>query len=354
MRMQGQTNINKDHLKEEGFLLQISSDRYLLAAGPFSRAFEPSPDVWSLFHPPFFPSEFQSQRWCIPASTTVFSREKLLVFLEDQKKDIIDIQWQSPDFHVFRDFFFNVQEQIKKNKLQKVVPVFFETSDSFIKEEDVLALVHRLVSNSMSAMAYAYWSGEYAIVGATPEYLFRKKGQYVQTMALAGTARDSEHDLLKDSKEQWEHQLVVDELKSLLAPFGEYRLSDTYIYKVGNIQHLRTDFKLQLKLDLSYKKLCQLLHPTPALGGLPREEALNLLIELHQKPHLRYGFGAPFGVSMGDEAFCVVAIRNVQFIKGKAYIGSGCGLVEGSQIEREWEELEKKRQVVKDILFQKQ
>ena len=83
----------------------------------------------------------------------------------------------------------------------------------------------------------------------------------------------------------------------------------------------------------------------------PREEALNLLIELHQKPNLRYGFGAPFGVSMGREAFCVVAIRNVQFVKDKAYIGSGCGLVKGSRIESEWEELKKKRQSVKDILF---
>lgn len=352
MKTPNRINIDKDHLKEEGFLLQISSDQYLLASGPFCRAFKPSPDIWSLFHPFFFPSEFQGQRWCIPASTAVFSREKLLVFLEDQKKDTMTLQWQSPDFSLFNNFFLSVQKQIKQNKIQKVVPVFFETADYCLKERDVLALVYRLIFSSRRAVAaYAYWSGQYAIIGATPEYLFRKKGRYVQTMALAGTARNSQHDLLKDLKEQWEHQLVVEELKKLLAPFGEYRLSDTYIYKVGDIRHLRADFKLQMKTDLSYEKLCRLLHPTPALGGLPREEALSLLIELHQKPNLRYGFGAPFGVSMGHEAFCVVAIRNVQFVKDKAYIGSGCGLVKGSRIESEWEELKKKRQSVKDILF---
>ena len=53
---------------------------------------------------------------------------------------------------------------------------------------------------------------------------------------------------------------------------------------------------------------------------------------------------------MKEQSFCVVAIRNVQFINGKAYIGSGCGLVKESQIEKEWKELKKKRQFIKKIL----
>ena len=353
MKIQNQVNVDKDQLRKEGFLLQMNSDQYLVATGPFSTAFEPSLGKWSLFHPFFFPSEFRKQSWYIPSSVAVFSKKQLLIFLLDQKKDTIGLQWRNPDFSDFKDFFLNAQKQINQNKLQKVVPVFFETADYSLKEGDILALVRCLVSYSSREMAYAYWSGQQAIIGATPEYLFRKKGQYVQTMALAGTAQDSQHDLREDPKEQWEHQLVVDEIRMLLAPLGEYRLSDTYIYAVGNIQHLRTDFKLQLKSNLSYKKLCRLLHPTPALGGLPRAEALSLLAELNQKNNLRYGFGAPFGVSMNDEAFCVVAIRNVQFINGKAYIGSGCGLVKGSQMEKEWEELKKKRQIIKDILFKK-
>ena len=64
-----------------------------------------------------------------------------------------------------------------------------------------MALVYRLISGSRRAMAaYAYWSGQYAIIGVTPEYLFRKKGRYVQTMALAGTARNSQAQLTKRLK----------------------------------------------------------------------------------------------------------------------------------------------------------
>lgn len=352
-KKQSRINLNKDQWRKEGFLLQMASDQYLLGAGPFSTSPEPSMDRWSLFHPDFFTSESKKEDWYIPSEAVFFSKEQLLLFLKDQeiKINIADSQWQEPSFAIFREFFFNTQKKIARDKIQKVVPVFFETTDYSLKVEDMPALIRRLVSHLSWETAYAYWSGQKAIIGGTPEYLFRKEGLYIQTMALAGTARGSEHDLLKDPKEQWEHQLVVDEIKTLLASRGEYCFSDAYIYSVGNIRHLRTDFKLQSKSDISFEKLCRLLHPTPALGGLPREEALNLLSELHRKHNLRYGFGSPFGVSMDNKAFCVVAIRNIQFINGRAYIGSGCGLVKGSQMEKEWEELRKKRQLIKDILF---
>ena len=348
--------INKTQWKKAGLLLQIAPDQYLLGAGPFSSSTEPALDKWSLFHPPFFSSESSNTGkgfWYIPSATVLFSKEELLILLEDQrtKTNIADWQWQEPSFPRFQEFFFKVHKQIKLNKIQKVVPAFFETADYSIKKQDILILIHRLISQSDSGTAYAWWSGQKAIIGSTPEYLFRKEKLYVQTMALAGTARDSWHDLLKDSKEKWEHQLVVEEIKNLLFPLGEYRFSDTYIHSVGDIQHLRTDFKLQLKRDISFKKLCYLLHPTPALGGFPRKEALSLLAELHEQCSLRYSFGAPFGILKGDKAFCLVAIRNIQFIEGKAYLGSGCGLVKGSQMEKEWEELKKKRQIIKDILF---
>lgn len=348
-------NIDKNQLKKEGFLLQMNTDQYLLASGPFSIHFRPSLSKWSLFHPFFFLSEFRS--WYLPSSTAFFSRGQLLAFLENQNSQVCDItadQWQSPSFSVFKDFFLKTQKQIKQNKIQKVVPVFFETTDYFLNPGDILALIHRLISRSGGETTYAYWSDRRTVIGATPEYLFRKKGRYVQTMALAGTARHSRHNLLEDPKEQWEHQLVVDEMKILLATLGEYRFSDTYIYATENMRHLRTDFNLRLKSDLSFEKLCCLLHPTPALGGSPRKEALNLLAELQRKHHLRYGFGAPFGVSMGHEAFCVVAIRNIQFMDGKAYIGSGCGLVKESIMEREWDELKQKRQFIKNILLKNQ
>ena len=348
-KKQNGSNINKSQWRKEGFLFQMAPDRYLLGSGPFNVSRTLYHDRWSLFHPPFFPSEMSDESksfcWYIPTTTVFFSKRELLAFLENQtiKQDISSWNWKEPCFFHFRDFFLKVKKQIKQGKIQKVVPACFETANYSLKEKDVPTLIYHLISGSGGGTAYAWWFGKRAIIGNTPEYLFRKEGFYVQTMALAGTARDSHHNLLADSKEIKEHKLVVEAIKDLLPSLGKYYFSDTYIYSLGGICHLRTDFKLQLEKNISCEKLCQILHPTPALGGYPRKEALDLLYEFHQKTCLRYGFGAPFGVVMGEKAFCVVAIRNMQFIKDKVYLGSGCGLVKESHLEREWEELKKKR-----------
>ncbi len=349
--------IYKARGKKEGFLLQTGLNQYLLAEGPFSRSLKPAENKWSLFHPPFFLSDSCSGNWYVPSTADFFSKRELLNFLSSQTKkralNLSDLQWRLPSFSDFEIFFFKAKKQIAKSRLQKVVPVFFETAEYELKEMDMPALVYRLVSRSLeqAGFAYAFWSGKKAIAGFTPEWLFQKEGPLVQTMALAGTAHHSGHDLLKDLKEQKEHQIVVEELKTCLEKTGNLQFSKTYIYSAGDIRHLRTDFKLHLKENISFEKLCFFLHPTPALGGVPKKQALSMLADLDKKHHPRLSFGAPFGITMGEKAFCLVAIRNIQFMNNKAYIGSGAGLVKESRLEKEWEELKKKRQIIKDILF---
>ena len=348
-------SINKEQWEKEGFLLEITPQQYLVGAGPFIASDQPDQNKWSLFHPPFF---FPLQKavknyWYIPSTVELFSKKQVLTFLDQYKesKNINSWQWEDPCYFQFQDFFSVAMEKIEKSKLQKVVPAFFEKTVYTLKPQDIGHLIYLLISRSAGGIAYAWWSGQRAIIGSTPEYLFRKEELYVQTMALAGTAADSQHKLQEDLKEKWEHELVVEEIKKLLTGLGKYRFSDTYTYSVGNLSHLRTDFKLRLNKDISFQELCCILHPTPALGGSPKEEALKLLTEFHSYSDSRNSFGAPFGVVKQEKAFCVVAIRNIQFMEGKAYLGSGCGLVKESVMEREWDELKRKRLFIKNILF---
>lgn len=356
MSWKEQNNLCKAQGQKEGFLLQTDIDQYLLANGPFSRSFKPAKNKWSLFHPPFFLSDSGLGNWYIPSKVNFFSKEKLLAFLNPQTKkkalNISNLRWNLPSFSDFESFFLKAKKQIAQEKLQKVVPVFFETAEYELQKGDMLSLGYRLVSNTskQAGFVYAFWSGKKAIAGFTPEYLFQKEGFFVQTMALAGTAQNAGHDLLNDSKEQKEHQIVVEELKTCLEKIGKYQLSKTYVCAVGGMRHLRTDFKWHLKKNISFEKLCSFLHPTPALGGVPKKSALDMLADLNKKHHPRNSFGAPFGLIRGEKAFCLVAIRNIQFMNNKAYIGSGAGLVKESQLKKEWEELKKKRQVIKNIL----
>lgn len=347
--------ISKEQWEKEGFLLEITPGQYLIGTGPFRISDQPDPKKWCLFHPPFFFSLQKAMKnyWYIPSSVELFSKEQVLIFLNQYKKSkgVNSWQWKEPCYSEFQDFFSLAMEKIEKSRLQKVVPAFFEKSVYTLKPQDIGHLIYLLVSRSLGGIAYAWWSEKKAIIGSTPEYLFRKEELYVQTMALAGTAADSQHKLQEDSKEKWEHQLVAEEIKNLLTGLGEYRFSDTYTYSVGDLSHLRTDFKLKLDREISFEKLCNFLHPTPALGGSPKTEALKLLAEFHSYSDSRNSFGAPFGVVKKEKAFCVVAIRNIQFMEGKAYLGSGCGLVKESVMEREWDELKRKRLFIKSILF---
>ena len=368
-----------------------------MGEGPFTFSSEPISNQWSLFYPHFFfshksftshPSDphqatgrknpslllkgpLGETKWCIPSSSQVFSKKELMVFLTNQETKRPDFNWQNPSFSEFKNFFLKTQEQIKQKKLKKVVPVFFETADYFLKEGDILHWIYQVLSLKTSydnevfqkensdrnqqtdealcfeGALYAWWCEDKGVIGLSPECLFKKKGLYVQTMALAGTARDSWHNLLTDSKEKKEHQFVVEGIKRLLFPLGEHRTSPTYVIKAKGLQHLRTDFKLHLKQEVSFETLCGLLHPTPALGGSPKKPALNWLREEQLDHPARAGFGAPFGVVKEEEGFCMVAIRNMQFINKKVYIGSGCGLIKESKMEREWEELKQKRETIK-------
>ena len=350
-------NIDKKGWLKEGFLLEMAPDRYLLGEGPFVLSSQPDTGKWSLFHPLFFDSFLPSALrayWCIPLNTAFFSKKKLLAFLQTEKSytpsSKKSLNWCPPSFSVFRERFSLAQDEIKHGLLKKVVPVFFETADFYLTFQDKrVFLYHLILSPAEYGMAYATWSKDRAIMGRTPEILFQTQENYLSTMALAGTARDKEHNLMEDQKERTEHEWVKKTIKKKLATLGECGLSGPQIYAIGPLRHLRTDFEVKLKKQLSFHQLCSLLHPTPALGGVPTEQALRLLKKWDQP--LRYGFGAPFGVALGDKALCVVAIRNAQFLDKKVFIGSGVGLIKESDLEREWQELKQKRNFIKHILF---
>ena len=352
--MKKTTAIDKSQWTKEGFVFQLAKDKYLLGSGPFRRASAPKPDTWSLFHPSFFASE--KPAWLHPTQTQICSRKELKTFLKTclpkQYKPLQPAKWKwkEPSLKDFKNFFMEVQKKIQQDKLQKIVPVLFETSSYKLQPTDILILLNRLFSFQMG-WSYAFWRKKQTIIGNSPEHLFQKQGLKIKTMALAGTAKGKHHNLMRDEKEKWEQNLVVKDIKSVLAKYGDLKIEKTKIYSIGKIQHLRTNIQLNLKKHLSFEKLCRLLHPTAAVGGMPRETALSLLKSFHKKHHPRYAYAAPFGVCKGDTGFCLVSLRNMQFIKDKVFLGSGCGLVKGSDLKQEWKELKLKRQFIKSILW---
>ncbi|MCB1149749.1 MAG: chorismate-binding protein [Chlamydiia bacterium] len=207
-------------------------------------------------------------------------------------------------------------------------------------------------SKSTQAFLYGFWNEELGMLGASPEVLFRLKERdrpLLETVALAGTLGDhpSVEAFLQDPKEIHEHGLVTEGIRQALEPFGKIHLGTMRAQECGKLTHLMTPIEVELRQHQSVDELVAALHPTPALGGFPKQEAWRWLEEYAKRiPRGRYG--APAGVlrAGGREMSCYVAIRGMQWNANGFHIGAGCGVVKASRAENELAEIERKMSAI--------
>ena len=233
----------------------------------------------------------------------------------------------------------DILKRISRGELAKVVPA---VAEEFEFAGDLSAAM--LVADSAPGR-YSYgfeFLGE-GMSGLTPELLFEVEGDRLKTMALAGTGRGDGPSLLEDAKEMREHRLVIDHIVGELQALGTLDTGQTVERAFGMIKHLFTPIEVRLRKPPLFLDLVDRLHPTAALGGWPRAQAMTWL-KNDESANWRKRFGAPFGYVNGDFMRCVVAIRGVQWQGRKALLASGCGVVQGSVAEREWRELALKRE----------
>lgn len=192
----------------------------------------------------------------------------------------------------------------------------------------------------------------HAFLGATPELLARIDGVQLRTMGLAGTAKrgttDTEtkryaQELLDSRKDQHEHALVVDSLRRKLSPISaalDIPNAPT-VLRLNSIQHLFTPVSGTLRQGEGILPLVDRLHPTPALGGSPRDLAMTFIQESEPVP--RGWYAAPIGTILPnlDGAFGV-AIRSAAVENRRAWLYAGAGIVQDSEPEKEWDETELK------------
>ncbi|HVU18943.1 MAG TPA: isochorismate synthase [Candidatus Didemnitutus sp.] len=206
---------------------------------------------------------------------------------------------------------------------------------------------------------YAFSIGSGAgpsFIGASPERLIRVAGGRMHTEALAGSAprgRSASEDarlaraLLQDDKERREHQLVIDALGARLADLGvtlEYT-SPPRLLGLANVQHLHTPVSASLPAGVHLLDLVARLHPTPAVGGTPRDAAVAAIARM--EPFDRGLFAGPLGWvdhRGGGEVF--VGLRSALIDGRSATAYAGAGIVAGSEPEKEFAETELKFQAL--------
>ncbi len=314
----------------------------LVAHGPFT-ACASMPQQGTAFYCNSFGLTDPSP-WRIPASWEIIQVQ------DWHEPELPHIDWEAPDSAAFAHVFQEISHAVRRGVFEKTVPVSVQRGKMTHGSVEHLAYAFARVGSPK--IPYAWIDGESGFAGATPELLFTLEGRNLHTMALAGTARAEEKEILAvDEKEIREHEYVAQTLIAKLADLGTLQRHERGILDLGPIVHFQTLIDLILEEDVTIEVLLRKLHPTPALGPLPRtRETLDLLLAWRSFLGCPDEFGAPFGLLHDGKFQCVVAIRGLWWQGAEIQLPAGCGVIEASRMVNEWRELRLKRDAVKSAI----
>jgi isochorismate synthase len=179
--------------------------------------------------------------------------------------------------------------------------------------------------------------------------LVKSDNKTIETVALAGSMAFSD-ELVWGEKEKQEQQFVSDYILEKLKKSGLKNIesSSPYTIKAGKLAHIKTDIKAEIG-NLKFSDIAQVLHPTPAIGGLPKHKALTLInnTENHKRAYYCGYLGFE---NLNNENHFWVNLRCMQLINDKFAIYVGGGLTKDSIPEKEWEETTLKSSTMLEVL----
>jgi menaquinone-specific isochorismate synthase len=201
--------------------------------------------------------------------------------------------------------------------------------------------------------------GTQSFFGATPERLVSVRGRTVETGALAGTTGRGEtpaedewlaRELMESEKNVHEHDLVAETIGHQLDPFAaSVATGERRVRRLATVQHLWTPITAELDRDYHVLDLVEALHPTPAVGGLPPDEALSTIRET--EPFDRGWYAAPVGwIDAAGYGTFAVALRSAVAAERRVTLFAGVGIVADSDPDREWDEVQLKYRPILDEL----
>jgi isochorismate synthase len=221
---------------------------------------------------------------------------------------------------------------------------------------DIAATLQQLCQQYPDTYVFAIQRGERFFVGATPERLVQARDGQIRTMALAGSAARGATDeediqigteLLQSPKNNAEHALVVAEVHDALLTHCTHVhvVEKPQLLKLKNVQHLKTPIIGELLPGRCILDVMAHLHPTPAVGGFPREAALTAIRDTE---HLDRGwYAGPLGwIGASGHGEFAVALRSGLIDGHTATLFAGCGIVAHSDPESEYAESCLKLQVM--------
>lgn len=186
--------------------------------------------------------------------------------------------------------------------------------------------------------------------GSSPELLLKQEGELIETLSLAGTLPNDEGASF-GPKELEEQQIVTDSILQTLAACGVIteKPGPPQVKKLRHISHLYTRlFGKTIGGAMNATRLAAALHPTPAVGGFPKEKALQVINQYENYDRAYYA--GYIGITGPERSLFFVNLRCMQLAPPHILLYAGGGITALSQPEKEWEETEWKMQTLEHLI----
>jgi len=245
----------------------------------------------------------------------------------------------------------SILDSVRDNSVQKAVLARRTTLDYF-EPVDAVSLLSRMHEREIQCYGfYMEDSSGRGFISVSPERLYRREASIIEVEALAGTRprstspSDDDHlaqELQSSAKDLNEHRFVVrfisETLNELCTSIDCSK--EPAVVRFRRVQHLQTLFQGQLRPDVDDDLVLARLHPTPAVAGYPSDKSRHLIRSLETFD--RGWYAGPVGSISATGAEFAVGIRSALVDDRKVHLYAGCGIVEGSDPAREWDEIETK------------
>ena len=280
---------------------------------------------------------------------TDFNNSSKYIFEESDDNNRLSREFHSPFIITKEDYLHQASEIVsllRESSMEKLVY-------SRIKNEKLTISGNRLFERLTEAYpnAFVYYFNDPILgewIGATPEILMKGTNHQFESMSLAGTKKADDQSPW-GAKEREEQDFVSQFLRETLIKHGVTELSydGPKTVLAGPLAHLRTDFKWKSTLQQAWG-IAKDLHPTPAVSGTPKKEALDWI--QNKEKHGRQFYAGIIG-SMDEYSMNLfVNLRCAQIIGEQIYLYVGGGFTADSIPEKEWEETENKSRTLLNLL----
>jgi isochorismate synthase len=247
-----------------------------------------------------------------------------------------------------------IRKNISTGFFQKAVLSRVETVEgNYISA--VSLIFNKICKRHPNAFVYMFKSDDHFWMGASPEPLLRLRDQQISTVSLAGTRDYSKKNMQPANwtmKEVLEQEYVTRYIHDALREFRvrDYRVTSPYVKKAGDLVHLRTDFTFSHdQLEGRIWEFLDRIHPTPAVAGQPKDEAISFIKQL--EPHDREYYAGFLGpVESCEVVDLFVNLRCMKITPDYLSLFIGGGITLESVPEDEWEETRLKAQSLMQII----